>query len=65
MSNRRRLFFIKDETGVVLSYHATLKSMRREFDAWIKDGIEPDTGHVDYVNTRVGVAALLNALRGD
>lgn len=59
----RRIFFIRDETGVVLSYHATLKSMRYEFDKWIKDGMEPDTGHLDYVPTRIGIAALLNSLR--
>ncbi len=63
MSNRRRIFFIRDETGTVISYHPTLKSMRHDFDLWIRDGMEPDTGHVDYVATRVGIAALLNSLK--
>lgn len=65
MTNKRRIYFIRDETGVVISYHPTLKSMRKDFNEWIEDGMEPDTGHVDYVNTRVGIAALLNFLRGD
>ncbi len=63
MSNRRRIYYIRDEMGSVLSYYPTLTAMREVFDWYIKQGDEPDTGHVDYVNTRVGIAALLNMLK--
>lgn len=63
MSNRRRIFFIKDELGVVLAYYPTLKAMRADFDWYIANGDEPDTGHIDYVATRLGISALLNMLK--
>lgn len=62
---QRTLYFIKDETGVVLSYYPTLKTMREAFDWYIEQGLEPDTGHVTYTPTRAGVAALLNSLKED
>jgi hypothetical protein len=59
----RRLYYIKDEVGMVLNYYPTLKEMRSDFDWYIKQGMEPDTGHIDYIPTKVGVAALLNMLK--
>lgn len=61
MAKTLRIYSIIDETGVVLSYHPTLKEMRAEFDWYIEQGMEPDTGHEDYQPTRAGVCALLNS----
>lgn len=56
---KRRIYFIRDETGWV-EWFPTLGAMRERFDEHIADGGEPDTGHQDYENTREGICRLLS-----